>query len=341
MRYIAHILSAMFAVVFFTQGFACGDTNPKSETTTEQTTDASTKDESSKDEGTKDTDTKDESTKDDSKTETVPDVAKELPVESVQESAQETVTKEENVVDSPKEADPQDTTGSKCTGTESVVKFKTSDNVELEADYWQASKEGQGVVVLFHMVPPTFNRTSYPQRVRKAIHDMGLNVLNVDRRGAGNSGGTASQAYTGLTARLDMEAALRFLGRAACGFDSKNILLVGASNGSTSVLDHTVNRSDSILPDPKALLFFSPGSYTETQNKIRDHLATLKTLPILFLYPTNEASYSKGFDDGTSSVWSFFEIQGGQHGTQNFDNGALEAKALPEFLKWIKTHLVP
>ena len=90
MRYIAHILSAMFAVVFFTQGFACGDTNPKSETTTEQTTDASTKDESSKDEGTKDTDTKDESTKDDSKTETVPDVAKELPVESVQESAQET-----------------------------------------------------------------------------------------------------------------------------------------------------------------------------------------------------------------------------------------------------------
>ena len=63
------------------------------------------------------------------------------------------------------------------------------------------------------------------------------------------------------------------------------IALVGASNGTTSVLDYTVGH-DPALPAPEALVWMSPGGYTENQNRISQNLDVLSTLPLLWLFPT-------------------------------------------------------
>ena len=234
-------------------------------------------------------------------------------------------------VNSP-DADPQG-----C-GPAAVVEFQTSDDVKLVADLQPAASPNRGAVVLLHMIPPNWDRSSYPQRVRDAILALDLNVLNVDRRGAGDSEGVARQAYEGDTARLDAEAAVRFLLHAdrACAVDPAAIALVGASNGTTTVLDYTVNRSDDLLPQPAALVWLSPGTYTEEQNPIADHRGVLDPLPLLIVHPTNEP-WAEQFQDDKPAAWQIVTIENGQHGTQNFDDGSLEAIQLPALIDHLRS----
>jgi len=230
---------------------------------------------------------------------------------------------------------PDDATA--CDTSEKVVHFTTSDGVRLAADYRAAEAAGRPAVVLLHMIPPSNDRSGYPARIREAIHDLGVNVLNVDRRGAGDSEGEPKNAYEGATARLDVEAAAAFLidDERDCPAARDEIVLVGASNGTTSVLDYTVARSDSSLPDPAALIWLSPGSYTENQNVLDQHTETLNSLFILFVYPDSEP-WSE--DQRGPETWKFVEIGGGSHGTRNFDGGELESEALPEITQWITDH---
>lgn len=230
--------------------------------------------------------------------------------------------------------DTTDSDDANCGGDEVVVEFTTSDDVTLKADLWPASEPGKGAVVLFHMIPPTYHRGNWLQRVRAAIHDLGVTVLTVDRRGAGESGGVALEAYEGPGALQDMEAALRFLtdSSQACSVDAGRLVLVGASNGTTAVMDYTVAH-DPVLAGPAALIWMSPGTYTENQNTIADHRQTLDALPILWLYPTNEP-WSQDFVSAAPAGWSFVE-RGDQHGTKMFDGGDLEQQTLSELTAWI------
>ena len=70
-----------------------------------------------------------------------------------------------------------------------------------------------------------------------ALVERGFTVLNVDRRGAGDSGGVAREAYTGPNGRLDAVAARAFLLDSACGVAPDRIAFVGASNGTTTIVD--------------------------------------------------------------------------------------------------------
>ena len=225
-----------------------------------------------------------------------------------------------------------------CGGDEVVVELTTADAVTLRADLLPAAAAGQGAVVLFHMKPPGYHRGNWPPHVRAAIGAEGVTVLNVDRRGAGESEGTAEEAYEGPGALRDMEAAVRLLTDDAlgCAVDPTRLVLVGASNGTTAVMDYAVAH-DAALPDPAALIWMSPGTYTENQNAIADHRATLDAAPILWLYPTTEP-WSSDFATGAPQSWSFVE-RGEQHGTKMFDGGELEDQTVAEITGWVEAHI--
>lgn len=237
-------------------------------------------------------------------------------------------------------ADPDDdaTTPAEvaCGGAEEVVHFTTEDGETLEADWWPAGTANAGAVVLLHMIPPSNDRSGYPGHVRAAFHDLGVSVLNVDRRGAGGSTGDATAAYEGAGGRLDAEAAVRFLldPKQACPADGSKLVLVGASNGTTSVYDYLVGH-DAALPRAAAVIFMSPGGYTENQNPMPTDPAGILALdrPLLWLFPTNEP-YSTAFMPDAPDAWRFVE-NGTQHGTRMFDGGALETSTVAEMTAWI------
>ena len=163
--------------------------------------------------------------------------------------------------------------------------------------------------------------------------DAGISVLNVDRRGAGGSTGIAVEAYEGEGGLRDMEAAMRFLQNPdlGCRVETTKIALVGASNGTTPVLDYTVGH-DATLPAPASLTWLSPGGYTENQNRIPEHRTQLDQTPILWMYPSSE-DYALGYVDDGAPAWRFVEL-GEAHGTRMFDGGALEQQATTELVEW-------
>ena len=232
----------------------------------------------------------------------------------------------------------QQSTGNGCSET-GVVTFDTTDDVTITADFHPASSADRGAVVLLHMIPPNWDRSSYPLRVRTALQDLDLNVLNIDRRGAGDSTGTARDAYEGAATSLDVEAAVAFLLDEArsCAVDGAKLMLVGASNGTTSVYDYTAARVNMELPAPAAMVWLSPGTYTVAQNALADH--PLSELPLLIVHPDNEPWSTQLA--AVPEAWKVVEIASGQHGTQNFDDGALEAIQLPEILSWAERHIAP
>jgi len=224
-----------------------------------------------------------------------------------------------------------------CGADEEVVTFTTSDDVTLEADWRPASEAGRGVVVLFHMVPPQNDRRGYPEHVRDQLADEDVAILNVDRRGAGGSGGNPQDAYFGEGGLRDMEAAVSFALDPAreCDPNPDALTLVGASNGTTSVYDYVV-AADEDLPFPAAVIFMSPGQYTEAQYPLepnQDDRQWSLSFPMLWLYPTNEP-YSNAFVPDAPGAWSFVE-RGTRHGTSMFDGTQLEDDTVADMREWI------
>lgn len=200
-----------------------------------------------------------------------------------------------------------------------VVSFTTEDGVKLEADLYLSGAADGPAAVLLHMIPPANDRTNYPKSFIEALVAKGLTVLNVDRRGAGKSAGEATDAYTGPKGKLDAKAAVVFLTGHACPPDSERLVLIGASNGSTTALDFTVYAdSEASLELPRALVFLTGGTYTEAQNKIADHRTLLDQLPILFVYSDSEAQWSESFEKAKAASWEFKKYIGGDHGTRMF-----------------------
>jgi len=234
-------------------------------------------------------------------------------------------------------SDDDDAVADRCGEDESVVTFETSDGVTLEADWRPASQPGRGLVVLVHMIPPSNDRRGYPERVRDLLAEEDVAILNVDRRGAGGSGGDAADAYLGEGGLRDMEAAVSFAidDARGCAVNTDALVLVGASNGTTSVYDYVVAGDDD-LPSAAAVVFMSPGGYTEAQYDLEPNQADRGwslSFPFLWLYPTNEP-YSNAFVPDAPGAWSFVE-RGARHGTQMFDGDQLEDDTVSDMRAWI------
>ena len=196
----------------------------------------------------------------------------------------------------------------------SVVQLTTDDGVDLVGDLHPSTPTGRGAVLL-HMIPPSNDRSNYPPAFIHALTERGFTVLNLDRRGAGDSSGNARDAYTGPNGRLDAKAAWDQLLAAPCGVVPERTVLVGASNGTTSVLDFT---ADPFLPRPAAIVFLTGGGYTENQTAIEANRDALATLPINFVFSTQERAWSAGFLADAPDPWHFDEYDPGGHGTRMF-----------------------
>ena len=86
------------------------------------------------------------------------------------------------------------------------------------------------------------------------------------------------------------------------------------------------------LPAPAALVWMSPGSYTENQNRIPQNRDVLDQLPLMWMHPASEP-YSTAFIDGAGPAWRFVE-RGTAHGTRMFDGGELQEATTTELLDW-------
>jgi pimeloyl-ACP methyl ester carboxylesterase len=193
-----------------------------------------------------------------------------------------------------------------------VIELVTRDGVTLAADYYPASSPERGAVVLLHMHPPGgFTRADWPQDLISAYGDAGLAVLAIDRRGAGDSEGDPNDAWKGEWGRYDVEAAV--LRVTADGYGA--VQLVGASNGTTSMIDYAAWAAGEALPVPTSLGYLTGGAYTETNRSMN----AVPVLPSTFIYGDAEDAWSERFVDEAPPEWSFHEIAGGAHGTEMFD----------------------
>ncbi len=208
-----------------------------------------------------------------------------------------------------------------------VIELTTIDGVTLVADYYPVDEEGAAAVVLLHMIPPTWDRTSWPGEFISALNAEGWAVLVPDRRGAGDSGGQAQDAYLGPNGKYDAAACMQRLADDGYG----PVAIVAGSNGTTTTLDYTLwsETAGTAAVWPVALGFMTGGTYTEAQNSMSD----LGVIPMIFTYSTVERAWSVAQQDLGHDEWVFLEYEGGAHGTQMFDAKPEVKDDLVDFLK--------
>ncbi|MBD90988.1 MAG: hypothetical protein CL940_11665 [Deltaproteobacteria bacterium] len=216
-----------------------------------------------------------------------------------------------------------------------VVTFETADGLTLEADLHRTDATASAAVILLHMIPPGNDRTNYPLSFREKLHEAGFTVLNVDRRGAGGSEGVATDAYQGPNGKLDAAAAVSALTALPCPPDLSRLAIIGASNGTTTALDYALHAAKNPEEDPvpRAMVFLTGGPYTENQNELGAVLENpeLDEVPILFVYPQDEASWSESYKD-TATHWTHKAYEQSGHGTHLFDSAPVSMTDVTEWL---------
>ena len=218
-------------------------------------------------------------------------------------------------------ADPVDLPDSaqcEASGEAVPVSLTTEDGLTLEADFHGAGTVGGPAVLLLHMIPPSNDKSNYPPEFIAALVDAGYSVLNVNRRGAGNSQGVAEEAYEGPSGVLDAIAAHAFLTEDGCQAEGTAVSFVGASNGTTTTIDFTVASDPG--DRPPSLVLLSPGGYTENQNSVADNVDVLAPLPIFFGYPDDEADWPEANAVHDTGSWEQHEYEGGRHGSGLFSS---------------------
>ncbi|MFZ5478343.1 MAG: hypothetical protein ACOZNI_16365 [Myxococcota bacterium] len=191
-------------------------------------------------------------------------------------------------------------------GVEEVT-LTTEDDVTLVADWYGGCEDGG--VLLLHMVPPTYDRTTWATTFIEGLREDGWCVLAIDRRGAGESGGVAEEAYDGPDGKLDAYAAVDFM----TGEGVARLAIVGASNGTATALDYAVDPGG--RPSPEVMSWMSPGSYTNANSAMDD----LDLARLSFHYPPEEASWPERQESRNPGEWAWFEYEGGDHGTFLFE----------------------
>ncbi|HKF06104.1 MAG TPA: alpha/beta fold hydrolase [Candidatus Sulfotelmatobacter sp.] len=148
------------------------------------------------------------------------------------------------------------------------VDIPAPDGIKLRATFFSAGKSGPGVLLL-HMCNTT--RKSW-EPVAKALSERGVNVLTIDNRGFGESGGAR---FDGATPEVrqqlnekwpaDFDAAYQFL-ISQPGVDRGRIALGGGSCGVGNAV-----RLAQRHPDVKALVLLAGTTDVKGINFIADH----------------------------------------------------------------------
>jgi len=211
-----------------------------------------------------------------------------------------------------------------------AVALTTRDGIDLVGDYYPAEAAGSPGVILLHMIPPVWDRTTWPADFISALSDAGYSVLAIDRRGAGDSGGNAEDAYEGEWGRYDVESAAMLLDGDGYG----DLAVIGASNGTTSAIDYAVWAGGEGLPVPAVVGLMTGGNYTEAQTDMADYAAL--AIPTVLTFSTAERAWSASQESLDPGTWTFFEYENGDHGTKMFE-AAPEVSA--DLLGYLGGHL--
>ena len=207
-----------------------------------------------------------------------------------------------------------------------AVSIITEDDLCLVADHYRGDS-GAPAVVLLHMDPLSWDRKSWSVDFQRDLYAAGWSVLNLDRRGAGDSDGTARDAFEGDGGARDVQAAFHYLGQAGVG----PIAIVSASNGTTSALDYLALAAPQGLVEPVSMVMMSPGSYTENQTSM-EALADQAT-PTLFQYDTAEGLWlDERFDGLDPGTWKQIAYEDGGHGSHLLNNASAAAVDAIDFL---------
>ncbi len=191
-----------------------------------------------------------------------------------------------------------------------LATLQTRDGVCLAGDHWTGADGAPGVLLL-HMNPEANDRSNWPVAFAALLRERGLHVLRLDRRGAGDSGGEAEDAFFGSKGRNDAEAGVDALLDGGAG----PIGIIAASNGTTTAIDYAT--WDAASEALAAVALVTGGTYTENQTDMAAHAAT--GLPTQFVYAADEAQWSelqRPLDPGN---WSWTEAAPTGHGTILFD----------------------
>lgn len=196
------------------------------------------------------------------------------------------------------------------------ILLEARDGVTLAADWYPHPEQSAPAVVLVHMHPPGgWDRQSWPSGLIEGLGEAGWSVMVIDRRGAGESEGDPDEAWLGEWGRYDVEAAaLRITGD---GYE--RVAVLGASNGTTSMIDYAAWASGEGLPAPIALAYLSGGAYTETNTDLSD----VPVVPSAFVYDTAEAEWPEQWT-AAHPEWSHHPIPRAGHGTHMLTGRAAE-----------------
>jgi len=192
-----------------------------------------------------------------------------------------------------------------------AIELETRDGVMLEGDYYPSETYGASGVILLHMYAVYYDRTGWPADFIGHLGDHGWAVIVPDRRGAGNSEGDPEESWDGEKGKWDVEVCATRLRDDGYG----DLAIIGASNGTTSMIDYAVWAPDEGLPEPVALGYMTGGNYTEANEGMED----VPPVPAIFTYSTDEAAWSVSQQALDPGNWQFNEYDGGDHGTLMFD----------------------
>ncbi|HDH03983.1 MAG TPA: alpha/beta fold hydrolase [Candidatus Campbellbacteria bacterium] len=135
-----------------------------------------------------------------------------------------------------------------------IIKLKTNDEVAIAGDFYPLEEKTAPAVVLLHMMPST--KESW-RNFAKKLNQAGFQVLAIDLRGHGESGGGPGgyRSFSDEEHKAsinDVEAAVEFF--ISRGVPFKKISLAGASIGANLSLQFQSEHSEI-----KAGVLFSPG----------------------------------------------------------------------------------
>jgi pimeloyl-ACP methyl ester carboxylesterase len=208
-----------------------------------------------------------------------------------------------------------------------VVEIEADDGLTLIGD-WYAVEEEAPAVLLLHML--SSNRTAWEPLVPILVSEYGLNVLNIDMRGHGETGGDRDWRL----AEQDVQTVIDWL-REQDSVDSEHIALVGASIGSNLAIRGWAN--DARIATAVAL---SPGLDYRGVTTLDPVIENAGRPLLLVASRTDRASASAVIElfsetTGDASVRLF---EGGRHGTQLLDEETL-APTTVLIGEWLAEHL--
>ncbi len=212
------------------------------------------------------------------------------------------------------------------------VTLQAADGVSLAATYFAAGKPGPGLVLLHQC---NRDRTSWSP-FASAAAARGINVLALDFRGYGESGGARFKTFQDQRPAMqekwpgDVDAAIAWL--AAQGDVDRTRLAIGGASCGVHQAVHAAQRH----PEVRTLLLLSG----DTSAEGRAHLARAEDLPVFAAASRDDGDvvslmrWTVGFSRNPNNAVTEFKAAG--HGT---DMLAVERRLGPAMLDWIDGRL--